>query len=587
MMEQTTKITVYVPKHGITSCIARCERGLPIDGAFLHSLDMGAQIFSFQRIQGLQNEYVPYDSCTRATLRNPSSDALCVALQASSSFCDVVLWDLAHSLKVGRTLVLVEPVRFDDCILKRRYFKDCFEVSERTEGGWHVASFTKQQRTISEGEAGLTRWSFGLPIGEFSPSLVDKLLTDIETLGLEQWEVLLAVSKMPDDAAKVSARIRLLPCGTATITEKKNLIAKHATHENLCIFHDRVDLPANFKSAIERFGDHYALAGFQHLFFDHTRRELERYSDYHVDLSDGRALLDTDDENERGKLYTTSMETRLSFRAQFAEAHPAEYVRKNYLTGTLYLAKRGLWQLVEQNPEIEWNQLEDVEFGDQAMRVFGIPSRINPFAFGFTSRVRAVLLGDHEVVDRRDGTSVIHVLNSYEEETRKGPSTGLDQSLIRARAWALFCEFGLPTHDFATRQHIFYSPMASERDYARYWVRILFHLGVPRSRTRLERLLELFSLAAFGFAYDPGTKQGIINNVINGGFFVDAIVRDNYFIRSLDNVPNLVNRRSFGHSDDVFAQAMRLWRRGGDYIYPYESFEELLGILEGSLGLSR
>lgn len=577
--------TILVPKHGVTSCISSCERGGQVSRRFVDSLDSSAELIAFHPIDGIESDYLPYDSATRIGLKDEASNVVCVSLQASSSFCDIVLWDLAHVLQVGRTLTVFEPVSFDDCILQRRYFADCFEVSERSEDGWHVKTFAKVKPTLSETEAGVDRWTFGLPVSEASPKLVDKLSKDIAALGIARWEILLAVSKMPPGEPNLPSNVGLLFCGPATITEKKNLIARHAAYENLCIFHDRVELPSNFRQAIERFGDHYGIAGFQHLFFDPARRDLERYSDYHVDTSDGRTLLDTDDENERGGLYIVSLETRLRFRVNFAEAHPAEYARKNYLTGTLYLAKRALWQLVEQNPLIEWNQLEDVEFGEHAMRVFGIPSRVNPHAFGFTSRVRAVLLGNHEIVDRRNGSSIISIRNSY-EDTHVGNAiaSGLDEAVVRNRAWALFQEFGQPDHDLTTRQHIFFGSLASERTYAHYWVRILYRLIVPRSRDRLERMLELFSFAAFGFSYDPSTKRGLADGIAAGTFFIDAIVQDNYFLRSLANVPNLVNRRSVAQSTTPYAQAMRLWRRGGDYVYPYASFEALLTVLEDSLG---
>lgn len=578
---------VLVPKHGLTASIGSCEYGLAV-GASCQALAMlpnDAAIYAFQRLPGRDASYLEYDSATRLTLPEGAAEVACVGVQAGATYGDLVLWDLAHALPLGGVLTTLEPAAFDDCVLDRTYFSDVFERTTEVVGGWHVGRYRKVARTRSELEAGLGDWTFGLPVGRATPALVAKLAADIKRLGLDRWELLLAISQSPADISEIDlpANVTLIPCNGATISEKKNIIAASAAHRNLCIFHDRVELPRNFRRAIEKFGDHYGFCGFQQLFFDAARDTLERYSDYHTDLGDGCSIIRADGPSERGRLYTEALEARLRFRAHFAEAHPAEYDRRSYLTGSLYLAKRSLWSLVEQNPAIEWNELEDVEFGGHAIRAYGIPTRVNPLAFGFTSRVRAVLLGSHEIGDRQVAGNVIRLRSGYSGLRSSDKASGLDQMQIRQRAWALFKEFGLSQDDFAMRTHIFYSQLASEQEYANYWVRILYRLALPRRRARIERFLTLFSTAAFGFAYDKATRRSLLAKIQGGAFFVDELIKDNYFIRSMANVQNLVNGREAEPGDALYAQTIRLWRRGGDYVYPYRSFSELWEVMRDSI----
>lgn len=584
----TMRKFVLVPKHGPTVSIGSCEYGLALGAACqaFAKLSSDAVIYAFQRLPGWETDYLEYDSATRLTLPEGVAEVACVAVQAGATYGDLVLWDLAHALPLDGILTTLEPAGFDDCVLDRAYFSDVFERTIDVVGGWHVGRYRKVALTRSELEAGLEDWTFGLPVGRATPALLAKLTTDIERLGLDKWELLLAVSQTEADASElvVPANVVIIPCGDATISQKKNVIATTASYKNLCIFHDRVELPRNFRMAIERFGDHYGLCGFQQLFFDAGRDTLERYSDYHTDLGDGCSIIRADGPSERGRLYSEALDARLRFRAHFAEAHPAEYDRKSYLTGSLYLAKRSLWTLVEQNPAIEWNELEDVEFGGHAIRAYGIPSRINPHAFGFTSRVRAVLLGSHEVADRNGAGSTIRLRSGYASQRSSGNASGLDQFQIRQRAWALFEEFGLMKDDISIRNHIFYSQIGNEREYANYWVRILYRLALPRRRGRIEHFLALFSMAAFGFAYDKATHKSIMAKIQNGAFFVDEIIKDNYFIRSMENVQNLVNRHEVDSGEALYAQTIRLWRRGGDYVYPYRSFSELWAVMRHSLG---
>jgi hypothetical protein len=588
-MTKGLAVSLLAPKHGLTKSIGPALAATSLDLASFHGADDwdAAAIFSFHYLEGCDHAFLPFDACTRLSLAAGQSQVVVVAAQSAASYADLVLWDLAHALPVGGTLTTIEPAGFADSILFRRYFLGVFEISQAVEQSWTRTSFRKVAPTLSEAEAGLRGWTFGLPVGDASPALIDRLVAEIEQLELDHWELVLVTSGLrgTDPPRDLPPQVRVVPCGSVRITEKKNEIARQAAYPNLCIFHDRVELPRNFRRAIERFGDHYAICGFQHLFLDGVRDSFQRYSDYHIDLYDGRSLIDVEGDIGDAGLYVNALMTRLRFRARFAEAHPAEYDRRSYLTGSCYLVKRAVWRLIEQQANLDWNQLEDVEFGERAAAEFGVPSRINPYGFGFTSRVRAVLMGPHEVANRRPGDPVVRVETNYRVGTVSTQGSGIDPQLMRQRAWELFKAFGLPEFDAEARAHIFGAPLDTPRQYAYYWVSILYRLALPRRASRIKQLLTLFSVAAFGSAYDTGTLSGLAQEIGSGAFFIDQIIRDNYFMRSMANVPNLVNPPPRSAESILFEQAMRIWRRGGDYIYPYASFGELWTVLNESLGL--
>jgi hypothetical protein len=303
-----------------------------------------------------------------------------------------------------------------------------------------------------------------------------------------------------------------------------------------------------------------------------------------MDIGSGQLLVDVNSAEGAAALYTQGLTARLTYRSHFVEAHPDEYDRRAYVTGSLYLCKRSIWKQIRQDPAIEWNKLEDVEFGQRALSQYGVPPRVNPYAFAFTSRTRAVLLGSHEILSRRGDGHVVSYSSTYRSGPKSTADTGLPISTLRARAWDIYTEFGFPEHDLEMRQFIFCTPINTTRQFAAFWIRILYNLVVPRQLSAIQKLLMKFSTAAFGFCYDAGTLSTLSRSIKEGAFFVDAIIRDNYFNRTLANVPNLINADDEKDSNILFQQTMNLWRQGGDYIHFYESFDDLWSTINASLG---
>ena len=46
------------------------------------------------------------------------------------------------------------------------------------------------------------------------------------------------------------------------------MLANAAAHPNLCLFHDRLLPPRNFRQAVEAFGDAFPITGFQNFVID-------------------------------------------------------------------------------------------------------------------------------------------------------------------------------------------------------------------------------------------------------------------------------------------------------------------------------
>ncbi|QLA04978.1 hypothetical protein HWQ18_10830 [Enterobacter ludwigii] len=194
-------------------------------------------------------------------------------------------------------------------------------------------------------------------------------------------------NKTVQEIVRTPEHVRIIdddtPAQPLHITRKKNRLAMAARHPNLCIMHDRVLLPVNFMAAIRRFGDDFPLTGFQSFWFADTWQAVpRRYSDFYVTdhLPPGLSQ-----ENRPCRNILPDFEDMV-FRMQ----HPRRATPGvDYLTGSLYLCKRSVWQHLPQNEAFYWAEYEDVEQGIRAARE-GIPSRINPWSLTQTQQYRSI-----------------------------------------------------------------------------------------------------------------------------------------------------------------------------------------------------
>lgn len=504
-----------------------------------------------------------------------------VGFHAMSSFADQVVWDAFHTLPVGGSLTIVEPSAFTT-ILEGAYFAACATKEVLLDKGGSVVRWIKTAATASEIDSGLDRWSFCVPIERPSKAAIANLLAELATLGLTEYELIIASSvgfKYADERVRVIA----LTGADASLTAKKNAMASAAKYENLCIFHDRVALPSNFSDAVKRFGDHSGITAFQSIYIDSSSGRVERYSDLHVELGDSWRLIDAAElgkKDQRAVLYRHGLPIRLRWRTGTVEAHPGEATAGTYLTGTMYLAKRGIWNMVQQHPKIDWNELEDVEFGLYALTEYGIPSRINPHAITVTRRARAIMLGAKTISDRKTGRSALHLSGPPIKPPANKKDGYISELAVRNRAWD-FARIHCPSAA-DLRSNIYCGALGDQKSWTRYWVALLYASIIPRSVEGLNLFLTDFSRSMFGYSYDRSTINALIHAILNGKFAVDAIVEDGYFAQSIRNA-DAACVTQFPEDEHFLDYVVdQIWRAPDLYRVPHD-YSELHAIVVAAL----
>lgn len=503
--------------------------------------------------------------------------------QAMSSFGNLIAWDAMHTLPVGGRLTIIEPSKMGS-VLERRYFRGALKHKQTVVAGMHVSHWTKTNLLPSDLESGLDEWSFCLPMQRPTQAVVDEVLANILSLKLKRFELLVASSEPFDKHPDSRVKIFQMPESETSLTAKKNSLAQNANFSNLCIFHDRVVLPKNFFEAMRDFGDHYGLVSFQSLYVDREAGEVERYSDFHVESDDGWKLMSasaTDSDDERAVIYRYGLPIRLRWRSSLSEAHPGEASEGNYLTGSMYIAKRSTWRMVEQHPEIDWDELEDVEFGLFALKEFGIPSRLNPLGFTLTRRARAIMLGSKVIANRRSAEA--------SQVTGRPPIGGsrlngrIDASaelVIRQRAWEFAQLYCLGAEKL--RLEVFGDSIFDRGSWARYWLKLLYAVVLPRNLNEIEQILRYFSRAMYGSPYDRTTLSVLKEQIWSGKFFIDAVVENAYFLRSVRNHKGIdvVGANSEGASR--WAVLDKIWRDPAQFHLP-STFAELTRLIDESV----
>lgn len=310
-------------------------------------------------------------------------DVALINVQNDSALYAHLLWDIAHQLKVGQYLYIKEAIATES-MLERAYYHDAFQRIETGESEFDV--YEKVQLLPVEKEQGLDQWSFCIPVGPDEPTFLNACVERILELDVPQKEILLCGMPHPD--FKYFDKVRIvgtdIPAPPVHITRKKNVLAQEARYENLCIIHDRVLLPSNFWSAMVAFGDHYPLTGLQSFYFVDRHNLIPRkYSDFNSIEQDLTRELDIH--------HVSKKDIPLISKLFYCYQHPARsQFGHDYLTGSLYIAKKSLWQFCPQNEALYWNDYEDIEHGIRASAA-GIPSIINPHTLTQSMNARSVI----------------------------------------------------------------------------------------------------------------------------------------------------------------------------------------------------
>lgn len=295
----------------------------------------------------------------------------------------LLLWDVTHSLALDDKIYFHVSDKAADLLI-RTYYRDSFREEVLERGCGAVRVFVKTAPLSAEQERGLNEWSFCIPTGGDIIAL-NTCVSRILELNVPRYEIILCGD--PGEGFKFKDQVSIvgedIPASPIHITRKKNVLAKAARYPNLCILHDRVLLPENFMQSVQRFGDDYPFTAFPSYWFaDRWFAVPRRYSDFCAVKQVAECLRSDKrpDRNSLPEFESMDFFTQHPCRASFGQ---------DYLTGSLYLCKRSVWQHLPQNEALYWNDYEDVEHGIRAA-LAGIPSRINSYTLTRSLTYRSV-----------------------------------------------------------------------------------------------------------------------------------------------------------------------------------------------------
>ncbi len=318
----------------------------------------------------------------------PKGDLSFCGIESDSPLAPLILWDAAHYLPIGASITLLDDFG-QPCFLEREYFHKAFTVEKRDS---QQVILRKTAPLLAEQDAGLTRWSFCIPTGPGDATGLNAVVKRILELDIPEKEILLC--GRPDKTFQYFDKVRIvgedIPAPPVWITRKKNVLAREARFENLCILHDRVFLPLNFMEAVRKFGDYYPFAAFQSLWFDDLLNLIPvRYSDYGCASESHMANAVIAAKGNKVSLFAASLFPEIE-KQNFKNGNPLRNHPGSYLTGSLYITKRQVWLHTPQDEDLFWAEFEDIEHAKRCEQE-GIPHRIIPGAFTQSLFARPIL----------------------------------------------------------------------------------------------------------------------------------------------------------------------------------------------------
>lgn len=507
-------------------------------------------------------EWRAIDATARFDWPRGANSLALVGVQSLTSLGPLILWDLAHACPVGGEIVLVDqPAALPGNPLERAYYRDWLAASA-SEPGRRV--YRKTAPAPAQADAGLDRWSFCLPIDAPNRDFLERLVDRVASLGLAETEILVACPQ--ERHAELPPGVRAVATTPGMrLGAKKNLLADQAALPNLCIFHDRLLPPRNFAAAMAAFGDHYPLCGLQNIAIDPETGAISRYSDYHVEVGATASQVAAVDRsgNPTGALYADLLHLRQSWRSRFVEASIFEYSEAAYVTGSLYLAKRSVWRAVRQDETIDWACLEDVEFGHRAIERFGVPMRVNPFAFARTERIRLIMTGAAEGQGPDSFAEAFPRPGQAADAPPKAPAAlGISESDYRGRLLD-YCALWLPPENLnEARRRIAACDLSDMRDLAHLIVALLHLSVVRRTEAEIGRHLTEFSRLVLMSPMDRAVVALITARAMRGGPYADEIARSAYVSHMLaaGETRPLFAREEPGEDRRLVARLAEAWR---------------------------
>lgn len=353
---------------------------LPFLPSEIEELRNNATIISFRSIRKNKPDLIKknFHACERL-IDITGENLIFFGIESDSPLAPLILWDAAHALPVGGTILLAGET-LEKSYLERGYYNDGLVVERKNSTG---TLLRKVKILPAEIDSGLNRWSFCIPTGPEDATLLNVVVKRILELNIQEKEILLC--GRPGGNFKYWDQVRIvgedISAPPVQISRKKNRLAQEARYENLCILHDRVFLPRDFYHAIQKFGDNFSITTFQCLYFDDKWNALpRRYSDIGMFMSpiDGVPLGLSRGSGNNLSPFSPSVFPEFEATG-FIYSNARRYERERYYTtGSLYLAKRSVWLKCPQDDSKVWAEFEDIEHSHRAS-LMGIPSRVNPY----------------------------------------------------------------------------------------------------------------------------------------------------------------------------------------------------------------
>lgn len=372
-------------------------------------LDKDTTAVSFRTILNVPCQTMNVDAFFRFDATGITHISL-IGLVSDSRFNYLLFWDIFHTLPIGAKIIVIEEFDYDTAYDKR-YYEKCIRLEKQyTKNGFNFREYLKIDASMVEKESGLDEWSFGIPTGPGDPTFLNASVKRILELPIKKKEIILC--GIPSVDFKYFDKVKIvgedIPAPPVHITKKKNLIVKSASYKNLCIIHDRVLLPLNFIDAMQKYGDRFSFLGFTSLYFQDTANFYGfRYSDYAIALGNINFLKTYLSKNSSTNIFSKEVFSNFEKSINISTMYANEYYGNAYLTGSLYIFKKSLWEFVPQNEKLFWAEFEDLEQGFYAYDS-GVPSRINPYAYTQTLFARVLLnLPQHLLKSLSGGKSSI------------------------------------------------------------------------------------------------------------------------------------------------------------------------------------
>lgn len=136
-----------------------------------------------------------------------------------------------------------------------------YEIIEHVQDELHARIILKKTRAMIANFGSIDTWTFGIVTNGERDDWIEEIIQSIHALKIPKYEII-ACGKYKKRKEK---NFYYIPFNERSdkgwITKKKNLIAKKASFENICIIHDRLVFDRNWYKGMKKYGNAFELLG--------------------------------------------------------------------------------------------------------------------------------------------------------------------------------------------------------------------------------------------------------------------------------------------------------------------------------------